>query len=272
MLPPDPKENILNIVVLIKQVVDVELNLRVMNEALVEEGLNYVISGWDEVAIEAALQIVENAGSGEITLLTIGPQRASDALRKGLAMGADKAIHALDPAFDGSDSFAYARGLAGILAGRSFDLELAGKQSQDTDAGLTPSMLAEFLDLPQVSNIVKVEQIASDKLLLQRKGDHGNEVIELSLPAVVTVNDSLFEPRLASLRGIMQAKKKPMDNLDLAAIGIDANVIGKAGRHTRIVRFLEPEARKAGQKFEGNEEETTQQVLDLLVNEAKIFS
>ena len=252
--------------------VDVELNLRVLNEALVEEGLNYVISGWDEVAIEAALQMVENAGGGEVTLLTIGPQRASDALRKGLAMGADKAIHVLDPAFDGSDSFAYARGLAGILAGRSYDLVLAGKQSQDTDAGLTPSMLAEFLDLPQVSNIVKVEQIASDKLLLQRKGDHGNEVIELSLPAVVTVNDSLFEPRLASLRGIMQAKKKPMDTLDLAAIGIDANEIGIAGRHTRIVRFLEPEARKAGQKFEGNEEETTQQVLDLLVNEAKIFS
>ena len=262
----------MNIIVLIKQVVDVELNLRVKNEVLVEEGLNYVISGWDEVAIEAALQMVENAGTGEITLLTIGPKRAADALRKGLAMGADKAIHVLDPAFDGSDSFAYARGLAKILAGQSYDLVLAGKQSQDTDAGLTPSMLAEFLDLPQVSNIVKIEQMTSDKLLLHRKGDHGNEVVELTLPAVVTVNDSLFEPRLASLRGIMQSKKKPMDTLDLAAIGIDANEVGKAGRHTRIVRFLEPEARKDGQKFEGNEEETTKQVLNLLVNEAKIFS
>ena len=262
----------MNIIVLIKQVVDVELNLRVKNEALLEEGLNYVISGWDEVAIEAALQLVENVGKGEITLLTIGPERAADALRKGLAMGADKAVHVLDPAFDGSDSFAYARGLAQLLAGQSFDLALAGKQSQDTDAGLTPSMLAEFLDLPQVSNVVEIEQIASDKLLLHRKGDHGNEVIELSLPAVVTVNDSLFEPRLASLRGIMQAKKKPMDILHLAAVGIDATEVGEAGRQTRIVRFLEPEARKAGQKFEGNEEETTRQVLDLLVNEAKIFA
>jgi len=262
----------LNIIVLIKQVVDVELNLRIKEGALVEDGLNYVISSWDETAIEAALQLTETTGEGEITLITIGPERAADALRKGLAMGVDKAVHVLDSAFDGSDSFAYAQGLVKVLEGRNYDLILAGKQAQDTDAGLTPSMLAEFLDLPQVGNVVKIDQVAAGKMVLHRKGDHGNEVIELTLPAVVAVNDSLNEPRLASLRGIMQAKKKPLETLDLAGVVGYAGQVVEAGRQTRINRLLEPEARQAGQKFEGSEEETTKQVIDLLVNEAKIFS
>ncbi|MBF0280632.1 MAG: electron transfer flavoprotein subunit beta/FixA family protein [SAR324 cluster bacterium] len=262
----------MNIIVLIKQVIDVELNLRIKDGALVEDGLNYVISSWDETAIEAALQLVETVGAGEVTLITIGPERASDALRKGLAMGADKAVHVLDSAFDGSDSFAYARGLAKLLETREYDLILAGKQAQDTDAGLTPSMLAEFLGLPQVTNIVKVDQAEEGKMVLHRKGDHGNEVIELTLPAVVSVNDSLNEPRLASLRGIMQAKKKPMETMDLAAIGGDASLVGESGRQTKIISLLEPEARQAGKKFEGSEEETSKQVIDLLLNEAKIFA
>lgn len=262
----------MNIIVLIKQVIDVELNLRIKEGALAEDGLNYVISGWDEVAIEGALQIVETVGDGEIILITIGPERAADALRKGLAMGADKAIHLLDPAFDGSDSFAYAQALAKLLSGQTYDLIMAGKQAQDTDAGLTPAMLAEFMNLPQVTNIAKVAAVNSEKMTVHRKGDHGNEVVELTLPAVISVNDSLNEPRLASLRGIMQAKKKPLDTLDLAAIDLDSCQVGTEGCQTMIARFHEPEARKAGQKFEGNEEETTRQVIDLLVNEAKIFS
>lgn len=261
----------MNIIVLIKQVIDVELNLRIKEGALVEEGLNYVISSWDETAIEGALQIIETVGSGEVTLLTIGPERAADALRKGLAMGADKAIHLLHSA-DSSDSFGYAKGLAQFLSSQTYDLILAGKQAQDTDAGLTPSMLAEFLNLPQVTNIAKVEEVSAEKMRVHRKGDHGNEVVELTLPAVVSVNDGLNEPRLASLRGIMQAKKKPLETLDLATAGIDPGQMGNEGRQTQVVGIHAPESRKAGQKFEGNEEETTRQVIDLLVNEAKIFA
>lgn len=262
----------MNIIVLLKQVVDVELNLRVKEGALVEDGLNYVISNWDEIAIEAALQILESAGSGEITLVSIGPDRVAEALRKGLAMGAHKAVHISDSSFDGSDSYAYAQAFAAFLKDRSYDLILAGKQSQDTDAGLTASMLAEFLDLPQVTNTSKIAEVATDKLTLHRNGDSGVEVLDLSLPAVMTVNDSLAEPRLASLRGIMQAKKKPLDTLDAAGAGISPDVIGNAGSKTRVERLQEPEARQAGQKFEGDEEETTKKVLDLLVNEAKIFA
>lgn len=269
----------MNIIVLIKQVVDVELNIRVKDGALNEDGLNYVISNFDEVALEAALQIIESVGDtdgspGEITLISIGPDRVTDALRKGLAMGAHKAIHVLDSAFDGSDSFAYAKGLAKAIESQvpSYDLILAGKQAQDTDAGLTAPMLAEFLDLPQVTNVVKADKIEANQLTLHRKGDHGNEVIDLTLPAVVTINDSFAEARLASLRGIMQAKKKPFETVSIADIGMDASLVGTAGSQTTIEKLMEPDARQEGQKFEGNEEETTKQVLDLLTNEAKIFA
>lgn len=257
----------MNIFVMIKQTVDVELNIRVKNGALIEEGLNYVIGGWDEVAVEAALQIVESVGKGTITLVTIGPDRATDALRRGLAMGADKAVHLLDDAFEGSDAFAYATAFAKFMENKKFDILLGGRQSQDTDSGLTMSMLAEFLDLAQVTNVSKLVSLGEDTFTVQRRGDHGNEVIELSLPAVLTVNDSLFEPRLASLRGMMLAKKKPLETLNANDVGIDPSMVGSQGSKTTVKRLLQPEVRKAGRLFEGNEEETTRQVLKLLVNE-----
>lgn len=261
----------MKIVVLMKQVIDVELNIRVKDGAIVEDGLNYVISNWDEIGIEAALQMVE-AVKGEVTLLTVGPDRAQEALRKGLAMGADKAVHVKDAACDGSDSLAYATIIAEALKKQSFDLVIAGKQSQDTDSGLTPSMVAELLGLPQVTNIVKVEKTTDTQLDVLRKGDHGNEVVELKLPALITVNDSLNTPRLASLRGIMAAKKKPLEELNLAALGIAPDKVGKQGSATTILAFEEPQNRQAGQKFSGAEEETTKQVLGLLQTQAKIFA
>ncbi len=254
----------MDIVVLIKQVVDVELNIRVKNDALVEEGLNYVISGWDEIAIETALQIVESVGKGTITLISIGPERVADALRSGLAMGADKAIHVLDAASEGSDSFAYAKAFAAIVQRMDCDLLIGGKQAQDTDAGLTMSMLAEFLDLPQVTNVSQLISLGPDRFTLHRRGDHGSEVIELTLPAVLTVNDSLFEARMPTLRGRMMAKKKPIETVTLTDMGVEPNLVGKTGRQTAVNRLIKPETRESGQLFEGDEETSTKQVLELL--------
>lgn len=266
----------MNILVLIKQVVDVELNIRVKNEKLVEEGLNYVISGWDEIAIEAALQIVESIGEGTITLISIGPERVADALRKGLAMGADKAIHVLDAASEGSDSFAYAKAFETIVQRQNFDLIIGGKQAQDTDAGLTMSMLAEFLDLPQVTNVSKLESVGPDKLTLHRRGDRGSEIIELSLPAIITANDSLFEARMATLRNMMMAKKKPIETVTLVDMGVEPALVGKTGRHTAVKRLIQPKSREAGQLFEGDEETTTKQVMELLskneIGQGNLFS
>ncbi len=260
----------MNIFVMIKQVVDVELNIRVRNDALIEEGLNYVISGWDEIAIEAALQIVESIGEGTITLITIGPDRSEDALRRGLAMGAHKALHIWDSNFEGSDSFVYAKTFAEIMKNKNYDIILGGRQAQDTDAGLTMSMLAEFLDLPQVINVSKIVSVERNNFTVHRRGDHGDEVIELSLPAVLTVNDSLFETRMPLLRGMMLAKKKPIETADLGGIGMEPGMVGSVGRQTVINRLIQPEIRKSGRLFEGQEEETAKQVVELLVNNKNI--
>ena len=257
----------MNICVLVKQVVDVELNIRVKDDALIEEGLKYVLSSWDEIAVEAALQITETIGKGTITLITVGPGRAADALRTGLAMGAHRVIHVLDPAVEGSDSYAYAKVFAKMLENESFNLVIGGRQAEDTDAGLTMSMLAEFLNLPQAANLVNIDSVDDKQLKLHRRGDNGIEVMDLSLPAVLTVNDSFAEPRTPTIRGIIQAKNKPIETVTLSDIGLEPEMAGARGRQTIVHKLIEPEKRKAGHLFEGEEVKTVKQVLELLVNE-----
>ena len=261
----------MEIIVPMKQVPDVALNIKVKDGAVVEEGLSYVISSWDETALEAALQITEDVG-GEVTLLTIGPDKAAESLRKGLAMGAHKAIHVKYNDAKQTDSFAYAKILQKVLEGREYDLILTGKQAQDTDAGLTAPMLAEFLGLPQVTNIIRFSDVSEQNITLYRKGDHATEVLEMELPGVVTVNDSLNEPRLASMRGIMMAKKKPLEEIELDAIGVSADMSGAQGSMSEILQFDKPESRKEGKSFEGDETDTVKQAMDLLVSEAKFLA
>ena len=261
----------MEIIVPMKQVPDVALNIKVKDGAVVEEGLSYVISSWDETALEAALQITEDVG-GEVTLLTIGPDKAAESLRKGLAMGAHKAIHVKYNDAKQTDSFAYAKILQKVLEGREYDLILTGKQAQDTDAGLTAPMLAEFLGLPQVTNIIRFSDVSEQNITLYRKGDHATEVLEMELPGVVTVNDSLNEPRLASMRGIMMAKKKPLEEIELDAIGVSAEMSSAQGSMTEILQFDKPESRKEGKSFEGDETDTVKQAMDLLVSEAKFLA
>jgi len=259
------------IIVLVKQVPDVALNIKVKDGNVVEEGLSYVISSWDETALEAALQITEEIG-GEVTLLTVGPEKASESLRKGLAMGAHKAIHVKYDEAKNTDSFAYAKILQKVISERKFDLILSGRQSQDTDAGLTAPMLAEFLDLPQVTNIIRFSDISDQKITLYRKGDHATEVVEMILPGLVTVNDSLNEPRLASMRGIMMAKKKPLEELNLNDIDVPSEMMGLSGSMTNVIQFDKPESRKEGKIFEGDEVDTVKEAMAKLVSEAKLLA
>ena len=261
----------MNILVAVKSVIDVELNIRVKDGKVAEDGMNYILSKWDENALEAALQLKE-AGEGEVTAVTIGPERSGEALRKALAMGADKGIHVNDPAAEGSDAMGMARILAAVAQKGSYDLIITGRQAQDTDMGGTGPALAHMLGMPLVVNVMQIDPPADGKLNLRRKGDVGIEVLELTLPGVLTANDSLNEPRLASLRGIMQAKKKPMETLTLSDLGVDASQVGAAGAGLQVVEFTPPAQRAAGKKFEGEPEEITPQVVDLLANEAKIFA
>jgi len=260
----------LNILVAVKHVVDVELNLRVRDGKLIEDGLTYVLSRWDENALEAALKLKEAVG-GEVTAVTIGPERAAESLRKALAMGADKGIHVSDPATAGSDSLGFAKILAAVAKRQPFDLIVCGRQAQDTDLGATGPMLAELLGLPCVANVVHLSAGEGGRLAVHRNGDAGREVLDVGMPIVLTANDSLNEPRLASLRGIMAAKKKPLDTLTLADLGVDPASVGATGAKVSVAELLPPKGRKAGQKFEGDAAEIARKVVDLLVNEAKVF-
>jgi len=261
----------LNILVPVKSVMDVDLNIRVRDGKVVEDGMNYILSKWDENALEAALTLKEKHG-GEVTAVSIGPERAAEALRKALAMGADKAIHVNDAAAEGSDSFGFARILAAAAKKGSYELILAGKQSQDTDMGGTGPMLAALLDWPVVANVIALDAASAKQFTVERQGHAGREVLEVTLPAVLTANDSLNEPRLASLRGIMQAKKKPFETLKLADLGLAAGDVGAAGARVQVAELLSPKGRAAGKKFEGDPEEIARKVVDLLANEAKIFA
>ena len=260
----------MKILVPVKSVMDVELNIRVRDGQVVEEGMNYILSKWDENAIEAALQLKE-AGEGSITVASVGPARAAEVLRKALAMGADDAVHIADAAAEGSDAFAIGRLLAAV-AQRDYDLIVTGRQAQDTDLGAVPAVLGVLLDWPVVANVVQIEAVEAGALTVHRQGAQGREVISLKLPAVLTASDALNEPRLASLRGIMQAKKKPFETLTLADLGVDASQVGTAAARTVLVEVLPPQGRGAGQKFEGSPAEVVPQVVALLANEAKIFS
>jgi electron transfer flavoprotein beta subunit len=261
----------LNIVVPIKSVIDVELNIRVQEGKIAKDGMSYIISKWDENAIEAALQLKEKHG-GEVTVVTVGPDKATESLRKALAMGADKAVHVNDPATEDSDSFGFAKILAKVVQRGPFDLIITGKQAQDTDMGATGPILGELLGLPQVYNVIKLESDEPSTLKLNRLGHQGQEMVELKLPALIAANDSLNEPRLASLRGIMSAKKKPLDVLKLADLGLSPDEVGAKGARVRTLEFQPPKRRAAGKKFEGEAEEVTRKVMDLLANEAKIFA
>jgi electron transfer flavoprotein beta subunit len=163
--------------------------------------------------------------------------------------------------------------LAKAIARAPYDLVITGRQAQDTDMGATGAALAELLGVPLCVNIVKMDPAAGDgKLTLGRKGDVGVEMMEVTLPALMTANDSLNEARLASLRGIMQAKKKPMEVLTLADLGLSPDEVGAAGAGVELVEFSPPPQRAAGKKFEGEPEEVARQVVELLANEAKIFA
>ncbi|MDH5560770.1 MAG: electron transfer flavoprotein subunit beta/FixA family protein [Deltaproteobacteria bacterium] len=256
----------LKILVAIKHVIDVELNIKVKDGQLDLEGLQYVMSAWDENAVEEAVALKESHDA-ETVVISIGSDDATVSIRKAFAMGIDAGIHVSDPNLRYPDSLTVAKIINGVRQDKNFDLILLGRQAQDTDNGLTAGLLAEIADLPFVANATKIEVIDEKKLKVTRQADIGKEVIELSLPAVISVNDSINEPRLASLKGIMQAKKKTIETMDAGLLGIDS---GEASL-VEVMEFLPPVARAQGQKFDGDAQEITEKVVGLLINEAKVL-
>ena len=261
----------MKILTTVKKVVDVELNINVKDGAIVEDGLQYVMNAWDENAVEASVQLKEK-NNAETTLVSIGGgDDTTTIIRKAYAMGIDDGIQIDDPALSKADSFIYAKVLKKVCEKGNYDLVITGKQAQDTDSGQTGIMLAEFLGLPCVSNVVSIDVVDDQHVKVSRLGDIGTEVLEVTLPAVVTVSDSINEPRLPAMRGIMMAKKKKIQVMDLAALGTSSDEVGSAAPKSEVIEFSAPETRKAGQKFEGDAAEITARVVGLLANEAKVF-
>jgi len=255
----------------VKKVVDVELNINIENGAIVEDGLQYVMNAWDENAVEAAVQLKEN-NSAETTLVSIGSgEDNTKMIRKAYAMGIENGIEIDDPALAKADSFVYARVLQKVYEKGDYDLIISGKQAQDTDSGQTGIILSENLGIPCVSNVIAIDVVDDQHIKVSRLGDAGTEIVELELPAAVTVSDSINEPRLPAMRGIMMAKKKKIEGLDLAALGTSFEEVGGAAPTSEIAEYMKSETRQAGQKFEGDAAEITTRVVGLLASEAKVF-
>ena len=225
----------MKIVVLVKQVPDTAADKRLDPDTLaVDRGaVDGLINEMDEFAIEEALQLVEKHG-GEVTVVSMGPEDATDAYKKALQMGADKAVFLTDPALAGSDALATSYALAQVLGTLEFDLVILGSEASDARTSLVPALLAERLGLPQLSFAAKVE-VDGAAIKINRLTDYGHDVVEAALPAIVSVVEKINEPRYPSFKGIMAAKKKPVDTLDAATAGIDAGQVGWAGSRSKVV-------------------------------------
>jgi electron transfer flavoprotein beta subunit len=236
----------MNIVVLVKQVPDTESERKLVPGAgtLDRAAADGVINELDEFAIEEGLRIAEAHG-GEVTILSVGPAKASESIRKALSMGADKAVHVLDDPIAGSDALATSAVLAAALTSVGFDLVIAGAESTDARTGVVPAMLAERLGVPQLTLASKVEISGSD-VTVRRMSDEGYDVVTAALPAVISVLEKINEPRYPSFKGIMAAKKKPVQTLTLADLGISAEAVGLDGSVTSVADFAARPPRAAG--------------------------
>ncbi len=238
-----------DIVVLIKQVPDTysERNLRPADGLLDRDAADAVIDEIDTRGVEAALQLTAAEG-GEVTVLTMGPSRAAEVLRKALAMGADKAIHVNDDGLQGSCAVQTSATLAAALKTVPFDLVIAGNESTDGRTAAVPAMLAERLQLPQLT-FVRNLTVDGTTLKAERVVEGGYSSLEASLPAVVSVTEKINEPRYPNFKGIMAAKKKPLTTLTLADLGIGADEAGLAHSHSAIVDATPKPPKEAGEKI-----------------------
>lgn len=236
----------MKIVVTVKLVPDTNAAKRIdpATKRLVRTGLETVINPFDEYAIEAALQLKEQLGGDTtVTIFTMGPESGKETVRKALAMGADDAVMLSDAALEGSDVWGTAYAMAEGLKKTGFDLLICGGLADDGNSGGVPGALAEYLGVPGLTNVRKIESAADGKLRAQRETDSGYQVVSGPLPALITVTMAVGEPRYASLKGIMGAKKKTITALSAADLGL-AKAAGTDGAKTGVVDVTAPKARE----------------------------
>jgi electron transfer flavoprotein beta subunit len=220
------------------------------------------LNAFDANAIEEALRVKEATGEGEVVLVSLGPEQALDSLRKGLAMGADRAVLVSDPAAAGSDLVATSLALAKALEREQADLILFGQQASDSDGAVLWAAVADRLRVPLVSQAAELT-IADGKARVKRQTEFGYDLIDAPLPAIVAVSDAINEPRYPSLKGIMGAKKKPQESISASELGVDASQLGEAGSKTEVLALGEPPARGDTVKLE-DDGSGAQKIIDFL--------
>lgn len=254
----------MNIVVCIKQVPDTsEVRINPETNTLIRDGVPTIINPYDMHALEAGLYIKEKVG-GKVFVLTMGPPQAESALRDAISIGADEAVLLSDKAFAGSDTWATAYTLSKAISKIGADIIICGKQAIDGDTAQVGPEIAEFLDIPHVAYIRKIEDVKQDSIRVQRMMDEGYDIVESALPVLLTVVKELNQPRLPSLKGKMAAKKAEIKKLGLKDLEINENDTGLKGSPTQVKNIFAPDARTGRRMLYGSAEEQVNQLVEEL--------
>ena len=259
----------MNIVVLVKQVPDSEAMVQVKTDGSgVEVEDRYTLNFFDSLAVEEALRIKEQVGSGTVTVITLGTQKSLEALRTGIAMGADEAILLEDSVFVGGDEYATAKALAAAVKEMEWDVIICGKEAFDDSSGIVGPLVAEFLGIPHITTVVKVDLSPEDRtVIVEREIEGGKEVIKAPLPVLLTAQKGLNEPRYAALKGIMAAKRIPVDKVEVGSLGIEEG----ADPCYQVEKFELPPEKAAGTIIQGEDDAAAAaaELVKLLRDEAK---
>ena len=260
----------MNLFVFVKRVPDTESKIKIKHEtnSIIEEGLNFVLSPYDEYAVEEALQIKEAKG-GQVTVFSVGPDEAKTTLKKCLAMGADEAVLIKDDAGETFDALRTAKIISHLLKNKytEFDLLLFGKQSVGADNAEVPSMVAALLDLPQV-NVVTELEIEGNTGSAVREIEGAREKVSFSLPAVISAQKGLNEPRYETLKGIMAAKRKEVPVITLEELGIQQDDLAVK---LQLTKMESPPVRESGKVIEDEPAEAAKKLAEFLRQEAKVI-
>ena len=258
----------MNIIVCIKQVPDTT-NVRIDPETntLVRSGVQSIINPFDMYAIEEAIRVKEKFG-GTVTVITMGPPQAEEALREAISLGADEAVLVSDRAFAGSDTWATSYTLSKTVRKiGKFDIIICGKQAIDGDTAQVGPGISAHLDIPQITCVKKIEDIKGSVIRAERMTEEGYDIIESPLPCLITVVKEINEPRLPSLKGKMRAKKIEIKKLEAKDLDADPDSLGLKGSPTKVVKIFTPPPRKGGQILEGEVKDISGKLVDLLKGE-----
>lgn len=255
---------LMNIIVCVKQTPDTESIIKIDSSdktRIVEDNLQFIINPYDEYAIEEALLIKEELGEGNVTVITIGPERAQSSLRDAYAMGVDEVLHIQDDSLINVEPLIIAKVLSEVIKDMDYDLILCGKQAVDDDSSQVPAMLSEHLNIPQIQFVTNLD-ISDGKLSATQEIDGGSAVISASLPAVISCQKGLNEPRYPSLRGKMKAKKLDIPVTSLPDMGISTDIVtDNLSRTMEVEELTTPPPRSAGEILEGEPEEIVETLI-----------